>query len=394
MSEKKGMIMTVKHFMHSLAKAASLSEVAMGQEISIKVDLILGHDGTWPKMLSAWKQGEYKMAEGNKFLITVDHAFPAPTIEDRALQQEMAEVCKEKNCQLYNHGEGVLHQVVAENVDIQRGMIIVGADGHVATSGAFGALAFSVSAEELVPVLETGNYNLKVPEVVIINLDGDLRDDTMARDIALYILGNQEIEGKAVALKGSFIQKASIDSKMTLCNLLPEAGVVTAFILPEDSEEEGNVININVDSIEPMVAIPPGPTVVRSLKDLEGKKITVAIIGGCSAGRLEDMVAVADVLKGQFIHPEVTLIITPASSKIANEMDEMGLTSTLRNSGAVIMPPGCGPCPGKHFGLLSSNDVAITTTIRNSPGRIGAKEAEIYLASPLSVAQAAIKGTI
>ncbi|MDR7856515.1 MAG: aconitase family protein [Tissierella sp.] len=386
--------MTVKHFMHSLAKAASLSEVAMGQEISIKVDLILGHDGTWPKMLSAWKQGEYKMAEGNKFLITVDHAFPAPTIEDRALQQEMAEVCKEKNCQLYNHGEGVLHQVVAENVDIQRGMIIVGADGHVATSGAFGALAFSVSAEELVPVLETGNYNLKVPEVVIINLDGDLRDDTMARDIALYILGNQEIEGKAVALKGSFIQKASIDSKMTLCNLLPEAGVVTAFILPEDSEEEGNVININVDSIEPMVAIPPGPTVVRSLKDLEGKKITVAIIGGCSAGRLEDMVAVADVLKGQFIHPEVTLIITPASSKIANEMDEMGLTSTLRNSGAVIMPPGCGPCPGKHFGLLSSNDVAITTTIRNSPGRIGAKEAEIYLASPLSVAQAAIKGTI
>jgi 3-isopropylmalate/(R)-2-methylmalate dehydratase large subunit len=394
LSEKKGMIMTVKYFMHSLAKAASLSEVAIGQEISIKVDLTLGHDGTWPKMLSAWKQGEYKMAEGSKFLITVDHAFPAPTIEDRALQQEMAEVCKEKNFQLYNHGEGVLHQVVAENVDIQRGMIIVGADGHVATSGAFGALAFSVSAEGLVPVLETGNYSLKVPEVITINLDGDLRDDTMARDIALYILGTQEIAGKAVALKGSFIQKASIDSKMTLCNLLPEAGVVTAFITPEDSEEEGTVININVGSIEPMVAIPPGPTVVRSLKDLEGKKITVAIIGGCSAGRLEDMLAVADVLKGQFVHPEVTLIITPASSKIANEMDQMGLTSTLRNSGAVIMPPGCGPCPGKHFGLLSSNDVAITTTIRNSPGRIGAKEAEIYLASPLSVAQAAIKGSI
>jgi 3-isopropylmalate/(R)-2-methylmalate dehydratase large subunit len=218
----------------------------------------------------------------------------------------------------------------------------------------------------------------------------------MARDISLYILGSfgKEIKGKAVALRGSFLEKASIDSKMTICNLLPEAGVVTAFILPNDSEEEGTVININVSSIEPMAAVPPEPTLVSPIKDMAGKKISVAIIGGCSAGRLEDMIAAAEVLKGQTVHPDVTLIITPASSKIANEMDKMGLTSTLRSSGAVIMPPGCGPCPGKHFGILSESDVAITTTIRNSPGRIGAKEAQIYLASPLSVALAAIKGAM
>lgn len=387
---------TVKYFMHSLAKAASLSEVAAGQEISIKADLILGHDGTWPKMLSVWKQGECRMAEGNKVLITVDHAFPAPTVQERALQQEIAEVCKEKKCELYNHGEGVLHQIVAENIDIHPGMIIVGADGHVATSGAFGAVAFSVSPEGLVPVLETGKYNMKVPEVVTIYLNGELKPNTMARDIALYILGTygQQIKGKAVALRGSFLEKTSVDSRMTICNLLPEAGVATAFVAPKDSEEEGSIINISVDSIEPMVAIPPEPTCVSPLKDLSGKKISVAIIGGCSAGRLEDMIIAADVLKGHTVHPEVTLIVTPASSKIANEMDRMGLTSILRNSGAVIMPPGCGPCPGKHFGVLSPSDVAITTTIRNSPGRIGAKEAEIYLASPLSVAQAAIKGVI
>ncbi|MDF2891759.1 MAG: 3-isopropylmalate dehydratase [Clostridia bacterium] len=386
----------MKYFMHFLAKAASLSKVVAGQEISVKADLILGHDGTWPKMLSVWKQREYRMAVGNKVLISVDHAFPAPTVQDRVLQQEIAEVCKEKKCQLYNHGEGVLHQIVAENVDIQSGMIIVGADGHVATSGALGAIAFSVSSEGLVPVLETGFYNLKVPEVVTIYLDGGLRPETMARDIALYILGTygQTLKGNAVALRGSFLKSASVDSKMTICNLLPEAGVVTAFIVPEDSEEEGTVIRINIDSIEPMLAIPPEPTFVNPLKDLAGKKISVAIIGGCSAGRLEDMMVVADVLEGQSVHPEVTLIVTPASSKIANKMDQMGLTSILRNSGAIIMPPGCGPCPGKHFGILSSNDVAITTTIRNSPGRIGAQEAEIYLASPLSVARAAISGEI
>lgn len=390
------MIITVKYFMHSLAKAASLSEVAAGQEISIKADLILGHDGSWEKMLSVWKQGECRLAQGNKVLITVDHAFPAPTVQERALQQEIAKVCKEKNCQLYNHGEGVLHQVVAEKIDFKPGMIIVGADGHVATSGTFGAIAFSVSSEGLVPVLEKGSYNLKVPDVVTIYLNGELKPGTMARDVALYILGNygQEIKGKAIALRGSFLEKASIDSRMTLCNLLPEAGVATAFIVPRDSEEEGTVMNINVDFIEPMVAVPPGPTFVKPLKDMAGKKITVAIIGGCSAGRLEDMRVAADVLKGRSVHPEVTLIVTPASSKIASEMDQMGLTSILRSSGAVIMPPGCGPCPGKHFGVLSESDVAITTTIRNSPGRIGAKEAEIYLASPLSVAQAAIKGVI
>jgi len=390
------MIITVKYIMHYLARAASLPEVVIGQEISLKADLLLGHDGTLPKILSIWKQGEYKMATDNKFLITVDHAFPAPTVQDRVNQQEMAEVCKDKKCQLYNHGEGVLHQVVAENIDFQPGMIIVGADGHVSTSGAFGAIAFSVSPEGLVPVLETSNYNLKVPDVVTIYLDGELRTETMARDVALYILGTygHEVQGKAVALRGSFLDKASIDSKMTLCNLLPEAGVVTAVIVPKDSEEEGTVISINVGSIEPMLAVPPESNSVIPLKNMAGKKVTVAIIGGCSAGRLEDMIVVADVLKGQSVHPEVTLIVTPASIKIVNEMEQRGLTSILRSSGAVIMPPGCGPCPGKHFGILAPNDVAITTTIRNSPGRIGAKEAEIYLASPLSVALAAIKGVM
>ncbi len=386
----------MKYIMHYLARAASLPEVVIGQEISLKADLLLGHDGTLPKILSIWKQGEYKMATDNKFLITVDHAFPAPTVQDRVNQQEMAEVCKDKKCQLYNHGEGVLHQVVAENIDFQPGMIIVGADGHVSTSGAFGAIAFSVSPEGLVPVLETSNYNLKVPDVVTIYLDGELRTETMARDVALYILGTygHEVQGKAVALRGSFLDKASIDSKMTLCNLLPEAGVVTAVIVPKDSEEEGTVISINVGSIEPMLAVPPESNSVIPLKNMAGKKVTVAIIGGCSAGRLEDMIVVADVLKGQSVHPEVTLIVTPASIKIVNEMEQRGLTSILRSSGAVIMPPGCGPCPGKHFGILAPNDVAITTTIRNSPGRIGAKEAEIYLASPLSVALAAIKGVM
>jgi 3-isopropylmalate/(R)-2-methylmalate dehydratase large subunit len=390
------MVITVKFFIDSLSKATSLSEVKTGQKISVRADIILGHDGTWSKVYNSWKQSDLKMAGGNRFIVTVDHAFPAPTVDDRLQQQELAKVSKDKAIELYNHGEGVLHQVVAENVDIHQGMIMVGADGHVATSGAFGAIAFSLSPEAIADVLTTGEYELIVPDVMTIRLEGKLNNETMSRDIALYILGKYgaEIKGKAVALRGSFFEQLSVDSRMTLCNLLPEAGVVTAFIVPKGSEVEGSVINIDVDSIEPMVAIPPEPTLVKSIRDIIGKKISIAIIGGCSSGRLEDMIAAAEVLRGKEVHKDVTLIITPASRKIANEMDSMGITTILRESGAVIMPPGCGTCPGRHFGILSPNDVAITTTIRNSPGRMGAKEAEIYLASPISVAKAAIKGVI
>ena len=386
----------MKFFTQSLAKAASLTEVVSGREINLKVDLILGHDGTWSKVHSAWKNSDYSLAEDNNVLITLDHAFPAPTISERALQQELFQVSKTKNLTLYNHGEGVLHQVVAEEESLWPGMIIVGADGHVATSGAFGALAFSLSPEKMVPPLETGFYRLTVPEVITLSLENQLQSNVMARDIALYILATlgQTIKGKAVALTGPYLEQASIDSKMTLCNLLPEAGVVTAFILPSQEDSEGEVYRIDLSTIEPMLAVPPEPTKVHPVKALEGKKITVAIIGGCSAGRIEDMIISASVLKDKKIHPEVTLIVTPASSKIANKMDEMGLSSILRNSGAVLLPPGCGPCPGKHFGLLSAQDVAITTTIRNSPGRIGSEEAEIYLASPLTVAKSALNGVI
>ncbi|MGE4272920.1 MAG: aconitase family protein [Desulfitobacterium sp.] len=386
----------MNYFDQTLAKAASLPHIDPGQEIILKVDLILGHDGTWPKVLSAWKSSNYKLAADNKVFLTLDHGFPAPSIKDRIFHQELSQLAKEKNLKLYTHGEGVLHQVLAEEEALAPGMLIVGADGHVATAGAFGTIAFSLSPEQLIEPLETGFYTVTVPDTVTISLENQPTSNVMARDIALSILGNlhNEIKGKAVALTGSYLEQTSIDSKMTLCNLLPEGGALTAFVLPiSENRGEANY-SIDVSALEPLVAVPPAPTNVQPVSELSGKKVTVAIIGGCSAGRMEDMLLCASVLKDKKVHHEVTLIITPASGKVANKMDEMGITSVLRNSGAVVMPPGCGPCPGKHFGLLSPQDIAITTTIRNSPGRIGSEEAEIYLASPLTVALSALKGEI
>jgi len=385
----------VKYLYRNLAKASNSGRVDSGQEVLLNVDLALAHDGTGPTLLEHWNQSTNKQVKCKKVLITLDHAFPAPTVKDRKFQKEFAKFSQDKGFCLYSNGEGVLHQVVAEEQSLWPGMIIVGADGHVATAGAFGAIAFSVSPEKLISVLENGTFSAIVPEQVTIALEGTLAPNILARDVALFIVDRlqEEIKGKAVALRGSLLNQISLAGKMSICNYLPEAGVITAFVLPQDEGDEIDFI-IQAEEIEPLLAVPPSPTSVSKVKEVAGTEISAAIAGGCSAGRLEDMKVIADALSGRKIHPSVTFVITPASKKVLDEMEALGISKTIRDAGAVIMPPGCGSCPGRHFGVLSDDDVAITTTIRNNLGRIGSEEAKIFLASPLSVALAAINGQI
>lgn len=383
-------------FYKALARAAHKEEVRVGEGIALDVDLALAHDGTGPKLLQAWEAQQGKMHDGLRLLLTVDHAFPAPTPQERAFQKKFAEFAREQGCVLYNHGEGVLHQAVAERASLRPGMIIAGADGHVATAGAYGALAFALTAEELIPVLISGKLELEVPEQLVIELTGELPSGVLARDAAFYLMWQlgTKLKGRAVAFTGGFVEKLSSAGRMALCNILPEAGVITAFVVPENEKAGAVHYHFDVSSIEPMLAAPPGPMNIRPVRELSGEKINVAIAGGCSAGRLEDMEVMAGVLNDKVVHPDVTLIITPASQAVATAMDEKGISALFRKSGAVLMPPGCGPCPGKHFGVLASGDKAITTTVRNTYGRMGANDAEIFLASPLTVAQAAVKGSI
>jgi len=382
------------YFYENLARSAGVLEITQGQDIEVDVDLMLAHDGTGPKLLKQWNPKE-RVLEGRRVVFTIDHAFPAPTPEDRAFQKEFAAFSKQQDCVLYNQGEGVLHQVVAEKLSLWPGMIIAGADGHVATAGAFGAIAFSVTPEVLISVMKTGKLKLKVPKVLSLQLDGELNQGVLPRDVALYLswkLGDQ-IKGKAIALYGSLINGLSDAGQMTICNFLPEAGAITAFIAPLGEEERADFV-LYAHEIEAMIAIPPSPSEVRFVHELRGTAVTMAIAGGCSSGRIEDMEVIAEILREQFVHPDVTFIITPASRQVAKEMDNRGISTLIRERGAIIMPPGCGPCPGKHFGVLAEGDVAITTTIKNTPGRIGSTLASIYLASPRTVAQAAVKGVI
>ena len=381
-------------FYNNLARSAGTTEILAGQEIEVEVNLVLAHDGTGPKLLKLWNPAE-RVLDGRNVVLTVDHAFPAPTPQDRAFQKEFAAFSKVQGCVLFNQGEGVLHQVIAERLSLWPGMIIAGADGHVATAGAFGALSFALTPEELIPVLKTGTLKLKVPTLLSIQLDGALNEGVLPRDVALYLSWklNDQIKGKAVALSGSLVNGLSDAGRMTICNFLPEIGAITAFVAPLGEDDRPN-FTLYAHEIEAMIAVPPSPNEVRFVRELEGTTVTMAIAGGCSSGRLEDMEIIAEVLKEQSVHPDVTFVITPASREVAKEMDNRGLSALIRDRGAIIMSPGCGPCPGKHFGVLTEGDVAITTTIKNTPGRIGSSQADIYLASPRTVAQAAVKGVI
>ncbi len=382
-------------FYRQLAKAARLEEVNQGQAVKLKVDLALAHDGSGPDILKLFKTGGRQVADCSRVLITLDHCFPAPTIGDRIFQREIHLFAKENNIHLYEHGEGVLHQVVAEEESLWPGMIIVGADGHVATAGAFGAIAFSVTPGDFVEAVCEGVYRAVVPQQVVVSLEGTLRSTVMARDVAMHLAHHYgaHLKDKAVLLTGSTIDRLTLSEKMSLCNFLPESGVATALVLPQ-GEQETVDIRVSSEDVGPMLAVPGNPGTMTSPGSCLSERITVAIAGGCSSGRLDDMKIIADILAKNEVHPDVTFLITPGSRNVMGAMDKLEISSTLRNAGAVIMPPGCGPCPGKHFGLLCDDDTAITTTIRNSPGRIGAEQARIFLASPLTVALSAVNGVI
>jgi len=382
-------------FYHSLAAAAGKSKTEAGEELGLKVDLIISHDGNAPKVLAAWPQGGH-ILEPQKVVFTVDHLFPSPTAESREEYLAFSSFAAKEGIRLYKKGEGVLHQVIAEKHPPFAGMIIAGADGHVATSGAFGAIAFSVTPQELVEIMLSGRLNLKVPETYTVEVVGDLKEETTPRDLALYLLGELGkglVKGKALLLQGKLFENLSLASRMTVTNLIGEMGAVTGLIVPAGRESEADLV-LEAQKVEPMIAAPPQPTNVHPLKEYEGLTVTQVVVGGCGTGRLEDMEELLSGMGEEKVAEEVTLLVVPASAAVLNEMDTLSLSSELRLKGAVILPPGCGPCPGLHAGLLAPGERALSTTVRNTPGRMGSDKAEIYLASSKTAGRTAVKGFI
>lgn len=380
-----------------LAQAAGLPVVSPGDDITVQVDLVVAHDVTGPMAIEEFRKiGVDRVFDPQKVVFVFDHIIPAATVEAKTLHNSVKKFQQEFGVILYDRAQGVIHQVVAERHRVAPGRVVVGADSHTCTAGAYGAVAIAVGATELAAAMATGKLDLEVPETYEIRLTGELAPGVYAKDVILQLIGRFGTDGftdKAVVYTGDGVQGMSLDDKMTISNMGIEMGAMISLFATEDDiglVKETYVIDLS--ALPPSVACPHSPGNVKPVAEVAGTKITQAVIGSCTNGRLSDMRAAAEVLRDRQVHPEVTLLVVPASVEVLAGMEKEGLTEVFRRAGAIVTNPGCGPCFGAHMGLAAEDDVVVSTTNRNFPGRMGHKKAQVYLASPRTAAESAVTG--
>jgi len=333
----------------------------------------------------------------------------------------MREFCKKMGIKmLFDIGEGVCHQLLAESGLVGPGKVVIETDSHATTLGALGAFATGVGATDLAIILLTGRLWFKVPSIINVRIEGSMSSAIMAKDIILHVLGRLKQDAaiyKAIEFTGSTISSMPMDERFVLCNMSVEMGAKTAYIHPDEitfdflknigREKENFEIfttdenfsysetyHVDISGLAPQVALPGSVDNVRNVKDVEGIPISQVLIGTCTGGRLNDIRVAAEILKDKHVAKGVRCILIPASKKIFREALKNGYVDTLTEAGVVFVTPGCGPCLGAHEGVLAPGDVCVSTSSRNFPGRMGSTEASIYVASPATAAASALFGKL
>lgn len=387
-------------------------EVRSGDMCIVPVDGCMATDTTAPLALKAFKEmGAEKLFDKNKFHLILDHAAPAPNERIANLHNLMRVFAKEQGCSLYDIGSGICHQVMVDNEKVKPGDVFMGADSHTPTFGALNAFACGLGSTDLAAVMMTGKIWLKVPSTIKVVLNGTLASNVSGKDLALLICKKLSISGatyQAVEYEGTAVEKLNLSQRMALCNMSAELGAKTGLVNPKGLElpydftpifaDEGavysKIIEIDVNELQPQIAIPNSPDDVHDVSKYIGTKINYAFIGTCTNGRLDDLHAAAKVLKGKHIAVGVRMVIAPASRKVLLDGLSDGTIQTLVEAGATIINSGCGPCVGSHEGVPGDGEVVISTANRNFKGRMGNPNAEIYLGSPATVAASALQGFI
>ena len=399
-------------------KSGKKSTVA-GEIVTVSPDIVLSHDNT-AAISKKFKQiGVKTVKYPGKIVVPLDHCVPAASEKYASNHKIIREFVKEQAIEnFYDINTGVCHQILPEKGHVLPGTLILGADSHTTTYGAFGAFSAGIGRSEVASIWATDKIWLKVPETIKINIKGKIPLGVYPKDIILYIIGNLGADGvlyKAVEFSGNVIENMNISGRMTLCNMSVEMGAKNGYVEPDEktiqwlssrtgekyeiikSDSDANfekVINFEVDKLQPQIACPHTVDNVKSVSEVKGIKIDQALIGTCTNGRIEDLKIASEVLKGRKISKNTRLLVFPASMEVYAEAMELGIFQELVKSGAVIMNPGCGPCLGAHEGVLAPGEICLSTANRNFKGRMGCKEAEVYLASPATVAASALCGEI
>jgi len=402
-----------------LARKAGLDSVVPGQIVTVRPDKLLTHDNTADISQKFRRIGVSKVADPGINVIVLDHVTPAANETYATNHQIIRQFVAEQNIPaFFDIGEGICHQVLPEQGHAWPGAVIIGSDSHTPTHGAFGAFSAGIGRTEAAAVMATGQIWLRVPESFQIVVNGKLPARVSAKDVVLHIIGDLRADGanyRSVEFAGETVREMSVASRMVLTNMAAEMGAKNAVVEPDDKTrawlqgrvKDGyeeihadpdatyeRVVVYDVSGLVPQVARPHTVDNVVAAKEMAGTLINQALIGTCTNGRLEDLEAAAEILRGKHIAPNVRLLVLPASREVLLAAIERGIVSALVAAGATLLNPGCGPCLGAHEGCMAPGEVTISTANRNFKGRMGSKEAFIYLASPATVAASALTGAI
>ena len=404
-----------------LAHKAGLESVRAGQLIMAKLDLVLGNDITSPVAINEFnKNGFEGVFDKSKIAMVMDHFAPNKDIK-------AAEQCKQ--CRLfakrfdidnyYDVGEmGIEHALRPEKGLVAPGECVIGADSHTCTYGALGAFSTGVGSTDMAAGMATGKAWFKVPSAIKFNLTGKLQPMVSGKDVILYIIGKIGVDGalyKSMEFTGEGLKSLSIDDRLCMANMAIEAGakngifevdeITLAYVgervsreykvfRADDDAEYDEVIDIDLSAIEPTVACPHLPENTKNASELVDICPDQVVIGSCTNGRISDMKAAAEIMRGKHVAKGIRCIVIPATQKIYKECIKEGYIDIFIDAGCVVSTPTCGPCLGGYMGILAADEIAVATTNRNFVGRMGHVTSKIYLASPEVAAATAITGHI
>ncbi len=393
--------------------AEKILNAPAGTIVFVRPDILLTHDNTSSIFKTFQKMGGEKAAFPERLLVVLDHNAPPADSKLATQYQEIRDIVKQQGISMfYDSGKGICHQIMSYHA--RPGMIIAGSDSHTSTAGAFNAFAAGIDRTESAAIWKRGETWFRVPESIKITLSGKFNEGVCSKDLALWIIGMIGSDGAnymSIEFHGKGVGNLTVSDRMVLANMASEMGAKNAVFPADDvlSDFFGGIkggqwadegagyfreIVIRLDDIFPVVAAPHNVDNIMSVAEAAGTEVHEGLIGTCTNGRIEDLRIAATVLRGKTIKEGFQLNIVPASRRIFLQAIEEGLITTLLEAGANVLSPSCGPCLGTGQGIPANGHSVISTANRNFPGRMGNREASIYLSSPATVACSALTGTI
>ena len=413
-----------------LARAAGLPEVSAGDVVEPRVDVAMSHEN------AALVINQFlEIYEGtgvparpwdvSKIAIIFDHRVPAESPKTASNQKKIREFVDKHQISRFHdvRGDvgGICHQILPEYGYVRPGQVVVGTDSHTTSHGALGAFSFGIGATEMASVWTLGYaVNVEVPQTIKVEVSGEFPPHVGPKDLILHLVGKLTAQGanfRVLEFHGETIRKMSTSGRLAVCNMSVEAGA-TSGIVPADAEtirylrEEAGVtdpiepvvpdadavyervVTVDVSKMEPQIACPHTVDNVKPISEVAGVKVHQVVVGSCTNGRIDDLEAAAEIIRGKKVAPWTRMLVFPASGRVFQEALDRGYVSDFMKAGAVVMNAGCGPCLGVHEGALGDNEVAVSTTNRNFKGRMGNPKSEVYLCSPAVAAASAVAGVL